>query len=1390
MKNLYLYLAGMVMLASGYFIIDTKDSVLQNVIYQNEAALKESGAKRLLSKQLAQSPLTTTKNRSSRAVAAGIIATNSYTITNDLGAPGATAGDEITYTVTLANGDNEISGVIYNSTIDPNTTLVPGSVKVTPIVRDDKYSSIGNVTLNIPAENGLFANDISPDGSAWTVTSATSIGTAHGGVATIIAGTGAFTYVPAAGYTGDDTFNYSAQNGSGTSFTALVTITLKDKIWFINSSASGTSVGTLANPFTSIASFQSANNGATGKPAAGDYIFIYSGNYSGSMTLLADQKLIGQGATATIQQITKFTSPSGVNLLPLIGTAPVLTTTGPAVDAIILNQNNTIRGFSIDNTSGKKIRGSSFGTLKASEVSLTGTGAALDLSTGILDATFPTLNSTSSGTTAINLSSVSGTLNNTSGTISATNATAIQIIGTGTLTLGLNFTSVSSSGAAKGISLSNTAGTFKVNGTGTTAGSGGVISNITQRGAELINAKGVTFQNVNFNTANTVDGVSDVDNTNSNAAIYVKDISVITFTNLNVNGASQYGLSFINVSNFALTNISVSNAGTSEDEGGFYATNSTETSTITGLTISNSSGRGAYFRNSGSSTLTKLTLSGATISDLPNAEALLLESWNTSTMNVIVKENSQFLRSQATAVAIYANDASTLNADLFNSTIDPGTGNGAGLDIASSGTAKLNFNVLNNIVKARTSTVINNFAYDGSTLQGNIQDNTATLLGGDGAGIVLRTETPGSRSATATVKIENNTISGVTQDNAIRVSAFSLNNTPINATIINNTINGNISNDYPLLSQIDLRLTSMTGNNAVLCANVLSNHLESASAPAGLLNINVPAGTSIKFPQTGTLVEIWNKNKNVPDATTSGNTKVLLTNNGTLLSGTCPVPVNPTLRIAAGVTIAATDPVKSETKSVASEKIQPETVKEEIINTGSATPSPLRTDAPLAVGTVNVGGTNGFTLPAGKSITITYKVTVNSIIPANVCKISNQGTVSGNGITSVLTDDISVGGASDPTITSVTPTAMPTITQGPANSAVCAGTTATFSVAVTETGLSYQWQKKIAGGSFTNINAASNASAATATLSLSNVPTTDNASQYQVIVFSPCATITSGFATLTVNKIETATITGSASTDQNSTMPVITFAATGGTKPYTFSYTLNGDAKTVSTVGNASTAIASQPTTKAGSFVYELKSVSDATSCGYTPSTTQSVTINVNPLPVTLTVFTVKKEGNSASLNWETTMETNSGRFEIERSQDGKSWLNIGTKYAKGESSSTVKYSFSDGNPAAGENLYRLKMIDKDLTFAYSRIRSLTFDSNLQASFYPNPVSDQLHLNVSDWTKVSTIELISVKGQSVYKSQKTQNAEIDVSGFPAGIYIVSLHYIDGTNKSYKIVISR
>ena len=78
--------------------------------------------------------------------------------------------------------------------------------------------------------------------------------------------------------------------------------------------------------------------------------------------------------------------------------------------------------------------------------------------------------------------------------------------------------------------------------------------------------------------------------------------------------------------------------------------------------------------------------------------------------------------------------------------------------------------------------------------------------------------------------------------------------------------------------------------------------------------------------------------------------------------------------------------------------------------------------------TINGGGP-GFTLPAGKSITIRFRVTIDNVQPA-VTQVSNQGTVSGSNFANVLTDDPNVVGAANPTVRLVDNTTVAIATNG------------------------------------------------------------------------------------------------------------------------------------------------------------------------------------------------------------------------------------------------------------------------------------------------------------------------------------------------------------------------
>jgi uncharacterized repeat protein (TIGR01451 family) len=216
-------------------------------------------------------------------------------------------GSNITYTIIITNsGPDPATNVVFTDPDPAHTSFV--SVNSTPIARNDSYAAIGNVQISIAAP-GLLANDNDPDGvgPALSVTAINTTGT-QGNVT--FNADGSFTFNPAPGFTGSTTFGYTMSDGEGNADTATVTINVTGMIWFIQAGAAAGGDGRLTAPFNSIASFLTAPH------EAGDNIFLHSGNYVSGLVLLANQRLIGQGATASLAAITGLTVPPGSLALP------------------------------------------------------------------------------------------------------------------------------------------------------------------------------------------------------------------------------------------------------------------------------------------------------------------------------------------------------------------------------------------------------------------------------------------------------------------------------------------------------------------------------------------------------------------------------------------------------------------------------------------------------------------------------------------------------------------------------------------------------------------------------------------------------------------------------------------------------------------------------------------------------------------------------------------------------------------------------------------------------------------------------------------------------------------------------------------------------------------
>jgi LPXTG-site transpeptidase (sortase) family protein len=339
-------------------------------------------------------------------------------------------GDTLQYTVVITNTSGVAQpGTQFTDTIDSNTTLVSGSLRTTPIARNDSgYSTVGNVMLTVSAGAGVLVNDNDPDGTgAVTVSGCGADATApfdclstNGGNVSLNMD-GSFTFNPAAGFSGTDSFTYTISDVDAGTDTATVSITVGTPVWFINVLSPAGGNGRFTAPFNSITNFNSL-----AADEAGDYIFIYSGSYGTTgITLLNNQQLIGNGVSFSLSPNLSISS-----------------STSPTIGNITLANGNTVRGLNVSTNTGTAINGTNVGTLTINNVSVANTGGAgVSLANGTLAATFTSVSSTG-GTHGINLSQVSGSFTSNGGTIQ--NATGNGVNVSNTSSGPLNFTQTNS----------------------------------------------------------------------------------------------------------------------------------------------------------------------------------------------------------------------------------------------------------------------------------------------------------------------------------------------------------------------------------------------------------------------------------------------------------------------------------------------------------------------------------------------------------------------------------------------------------------------------------------------------------------------------------------------------------------------------------------------------------------------------------------------------------------------------------------------------------------------------------------------------------------------------------------------------------------------------------
>ena len=180
---------------------------------------------------------------------------------------------------------------------------------------------------------------------------------------------------------------------------------------------------------------------------------------------------------------------------------------------------------------------------------------------------------------------------------------------------------------------------------------------------------------------------------------------------------------------------------------------------------------------------------------------------------------------------------------------------------------------------------------------------------------------------------------------------------------------------------------------------------------------------------------------------------------------------------------------------------------------------------------------------------------------------------------------------------------------------------------------------------------------------------------------------------------------------------------------------------------------------------------------------------NALPLPVELTTFAAKVNGNKVVLNWQTATEVSNYGFEIQRSagnsQPEKDWEIIGIVHGNGNSNSPKDYSFTDEHPKTGAAAYRLRQIDNDGQFEYSKAVEVNVQGEPKdfslAQNYPNPFNPATIINYQLPSKAYiTLKVYNILGKEVAalvneeKQAGNYQARFDGNGLASGIYFYTL----------------
>jgi Secretion system C-terminal sorting domain len=193
-----------------------------------------------------------------------------------------------------------------------------------------------------------------------------------------------------------------------------------------------------------------------------------------------------------------------------------------------------------------------------------------------------------------------------------------------------------------------------------------------------------------------------------------------------------------------------------------------------------------------------------------------------------------------------------------------------------------------------------------------------------------------------------------------------------------------------------------------------------------------------------------------------------------------------------------------------------------------------------------------------------------------------------------------------------------------------------------------------------------------------------------------------------------------------------------------------------------------------GDYLYRIFPNSNNTppTTGWEPfDCSNNITINL-VLPIELISFEGKKISDLTNLlTWRTASETENKGCDIERSTDGVRFDKIGFVAGNGTTTTTQTYTFEDIAPNKGTSYYRLKQLDFDGRFEYSKIISVAQNDKNVASVYPNPSKGVFTILGLKEVEEETFTLMNTFGQTL-SVNVSNDGQLNMTAFPTAMYFL------------------